>query len=193
MRKLLGTCIKSNCTERKGGRCTEFDYLESDTSLVSIFLQESNGIEGVYDEKSLKQAITAWRYLEKQSTLTIEVVLETHRLLMIDQPIEEHQKGQFRQQPVWVSGRECLHHTLIERAVEGWLLFMSEERKNMDDPEEWVKQCHIQYELIHPFIDGNGRTGRMFMNWQRLNLGLPLMVVFEHDKYEYYKWFDLPG
>ena len=53
-----------------------------------------------------------------------------------------------------------------------------------------AKASHIAYERIHPFIDGNGRTGRMFMNWQRLKAGLPILVIKEKEKQEYYKWFN---
>jgi Fic family protein len=55
-------------------------------------------------------------------------------------------------------------------------------------PENW-KDHHIRYEHIHPFVDGNGRTGRMFMNWERLKAGLPLLVIKESKKYDYYDWF----
>jgi len=49
---------------------------------------------------------------------------------------------------------------------------------------------HINFEKIHPFIDGNGRIGRMLLNWQRVKLGLPVLVIKESEKQEYYKWFN---
>ncbi len=56
--------------------------------------------------------------------------------------------------------------------------------------EEWSQQLHVSYEKIHPFVDGNGRTGRMFMNWWRLTNGLPLLIIHEGDEqYNYYQWF----
>lgn len=54
-----------------------------------------------------------------------------------------------------------------------------------------MKNHHVEYEIIHPFVDGNGRTGRMFMNWERLKGGLPILVIHEgEEQQEYYKWFN---
>ena len=56
--------------------------------------------------------------------------------------------------------------------------------------EETIEQDHIWFEKIHPFEDGNGRTGRILMNIQRLNAGLPLLIIHEgKEQMEYYKWF----
>ena len=50
---------------------------------------------------------------------------------------------------------------------------------------------HVKYEKIHPFADGNGRTGRMFMNWTRLKRNNePLLIIHEgEEQREYYGWF----
>jgi len=56
--------------------------------------------------------------------------------------------------------------------------------------DECTKQCHVLFEKIHPFIDGNGRTGRMVYNWHRLKLGLPIHIIHEgKEQFKYYKWF----
>ena len=53
-----------------------------------------------------------------------------------------------------------------------------------------IKRWHIQFEHIHPFEDGNGRTGRILMNLQLRKRGLPIMVIHEgKEQSEYYKWF----
>ena len=56
--------------------------------------------------------------------------------------------------------------------------------------EELIKQWHIRFEKIHPFEDGNGRVGRIIMNYQRLKQGLPLLVIHVgEEQQEYYEWF----
>ena len=52
------------------------------------------------------------------------------------------------------------------------------------------KKDRIWFEKNHPFEDGNGRTGRILLNWQRLQYGLPLLIIESYKKEEYYKWFD---
>ena len=53
-----------------------------------------------------------------------------------------------------------------------------------------IKRWHIQFEHIHPFEDGNGRVGRILMNFQLVKKGLPILVIHEgKEQREYYKWF----
>ena len=54
--------------------------------------------------------------------------------------------------------------------------------------EYWY--CHLRFEGIHPFIDGNGRTGRLILNLELIKSGLlPINIKFA-DKREYYACFD---
>ena len=46
-----------------------------------------------------------------------------------------------------------------------------------------IAKRHIEFERIHPYQDGNGRTGRMIMNQQLLNAGLLPAIIQDHSKY----------
>ena len=55
---------------------------------------------------------------------------------------------------------------------------------------ECVANFHLQFESIHPFIDGNGRTGRLLMNLQLIKSGLPAINIKFADRRKYYDAFD---
>lgn len=152
------------------------------------FLRESNNIEDEWDDISLQDAILAWEYIKDQPELTIENILETHKLLMANRDtIEDKYKGQFRDGPVWIGGREGKPWFVVSDLIENWCNDANSHiiSEDFDIP----KEEHIAYESIHPFFDGNGRTGRIFYNWQRKRLGLGIDIIWENEKQDYYEWF----
>ena len=50
---------------------------------------------------------------------------------------------------------------------------------------------HAWFESIHPFADGNGRTGRMILNWMLIKFDHPPIVIFDEDKKFYYEALEL--
>lgn len=148
------------------------------------FLRESNAIEGVRDEHSFRDALEAWNYLTKHKVLTHEVVLTTHKILMRNQRIVSYLRGNYRDCDVFVGMHKMVPPHLIETFVENWL-------QNVNEVSGDWKKLHVVYENIHPFVDGNGRTGRMFMNWYRIaKCDLPLLVIRTgKEQREYYEWF----
>ena len=150
------------------------------------FLKESNLIESVNDEDSLQQAIYAWNYLCEQKELTLGVVLKLHKILMLHQPLMPDERGYFRTVPVYIGGHEAMQHEFIREN----LTILLEDMNYV--PKDW-KNHHIVYEAIHPFVDGNGRTGRMFMNWERMKAGLKIKVIKYKDRWSYYEWFNPVG
>jgi len=153
---------------------------------VEEFLKENNAIEEVFDDDSLQQARYAWKYLMGQDLLTVKVILKTHKILMLNQNLLPNEKGYFRKIPVYIGGKVVLNSSYIPAHIQQWCF----EGIRMFPPID-PKKLHIQYEKIHPFVDGNGRTGRMFMNWQRIKrLKQPILIIHTgKEQQEYYKWF----
>jgi Fic family protein len=158
------------------------------------FLKESNAIEQVFDKDSLKQAEYAWAYLKSQKKMSPGVILKTHKILMLHQPIMGYQRGYFRTEAVRIGGKikknygpDFLRSRLqdlcdeIEKPIHEY---------PHEQPDDIARECHVIFEDIHPFIDGNGRVGRLLYNWHRLRLGLQIHVIHTGvEQMAYYKWF----
>jgi Fic family protein len=152
---------------------------------VMRFLSESNNIEDVWDKQSLADAWKAWDYIIKQKKLTMKNVLRTHKILMQHQPLPDEEIGVLRKFDIRIGDRLGFPWYLLNNAVQEWI-----DDANLPRKAKEIQIEHVLYEHIHPFADGNGRTGRIFMNWQRIKNGLPILIIYEKDKMKYYRWFD---
>ena len=149
------------------------------------FLRESNKIEREYSEQALKDAFKAWRYgLLNKEFISLVTILKIHRKLMSS--LEPDIAGKIRNVPVYIGGEkrdqsEGEIFTQLEDWCENWAT---------EKTEQGIKKAHVVFEKIHPFCDGNGRTGRILMNLQRVKAGLPILIIHGgKEQVEYYKWF----
>lgn len=157
---------------------------------INEFLIESNAIESVFDDDSLGQAWKAWEYLITQKELNTSVILETHRILMVHQPLEPNAIGAFRRCKVWVGGREGLEWKEIPAAIDEWVKDAMTSVKIPGPGGRHIKVDHVNFEHIHPMQDGNGRLGRLVLNWQRVKVKLPILIIHAgKEQMEYYTWF----
>lgn len=159
------------------------------------FLKESNAIEGEYSEQALRDAKRAWMMAKlaweynKFPSISIDYILGIHSRLMKN--LNKEIAGRLRKERVGIMTKEGFKEAISPSEVKSELgLLCNGGIWPWYTSEEQVKQWHIQFEHIHPFEDGNGRTGRILMNIQRLCLKLPLLIIHEgKEQQEYYKWF----
>lgn len=106
--------------------------------------------------------------LETSEILSISSILNIHKILM--HPSQDSLLGEFRKEAVWIGGtsyspHEAIfvppHHSHIEYYMNDLIAY-----SNRTDLNPIVKAAiiHAQFETIHPFIDGNGRTGRTLIH-----------------------------
>ncbi len=156
--------------------------------IVVEFLDHSNRIESEYSKQALTDAKKAWNLALTADKMTVPYILEIQKTLL--HRIEPENVG-FRTFPIRI-GWQVKSFDSIETFLRQ--LGMICEAMNLPadaNKATLAKNAHIAFEEIHPFPDGNGRTGRILYNWHRLKLGLDIHVIHEGDEqYEYYQWFD---
>lgn len=113
-------------------------------------------------------------------TVDAEAILAMHRALMVNEP--RHTPGQFRTEPVWIGGGTTPigatfvgpRHEVIPGAIGDLIAFA----QRADVPTlPQIAVGHAQFETIHPFTDGNGRTGRALVQAMLRNKGLSRQVT----------------
>lgn len=146
-------------------------------------IRQSNLIENIDDKRQDKRSLKAWEWLEKQEVISIPVLLELHAKITSTQ-LPAHEAGQFRKVDVWIGGHIAPPPAEAKRLAIKVL-------RDLD--ERWDKivpeALHINFEKAHPFVDGNGRTGRMLMWWHQVKLGKEPMLISWANRRAYYDWF----
>lgn len=177
------------------------EVIFSGDSVVDEFLQESNAIESETSPEAFEDAQKAWDQAMTIDRMYPKDILEIHRILM--KRVYPEIAGTLRDCDVFIGGerktfysKEMLEHMLLNFCVH---LRLPPKRESTDEytDEGWAKRMHIVFEGIHPFVDSNGRTGRILYNWHRLKLGLPIHTIHadwgvkgkEGEQASYYSWF----
>lgn len=178
----------------------EFTYNSNAIEGNTLTLKETAMVlEGMtIDQKPLKDHLEAvghrdaFLYIEeiadKDEALDEFVIKKIHSLVLMNQPED---KGVFRKIPVRIMGAytQPVQPYLIEPKMTE-LLAVNEERKVSMETIERIARFHLEFEGIHPFIDGNGRTGRLVMNLDLIRNGYPPINVKFADRKKYYDAFD---
>ena len=100
------------------------------------------------------------------------------------------QRGMYRRIPVTILGavHEPPQPYLVPVLMEQLLREYKEEMKDKHTIEK-VALFHLKFEGVHPFIDGNGRTGRLILNLELMKEGYPPISIKFQDRKKYYDCF----
>ena len=121
----------------------------------------------------------------KESALTERDILDIHYLVLQD---NKQSRGIYRSVPVRVGSYIAPQPYLIRPLMEN--LLRDNEEWSKDNILEAVSKFHLEFETIHPFIDGNGRTSRLLMNLELLKAGYPPCVITVENRLAYYEALD---
>lgn len=124
--------------------------------------------------------------VKNQSKLSESVIKQIHALVLADKPQD---RGVYRRIPVRIVGaqHEPVQPYLIEPKMYQLLQDYEKDDRNF---VEKLTEFHVRFEGIHPFIDGNGRTGRLLVNLELMKCGYPPIDIKFADRKRYYDAFD---
>ncbi len=190
---------------------TEGEVERLTEEFVVEYTYNSNAIEGntltlretdmvlrglTIDQKPLKYHIEAVGHKEAfdfvrdlvkaQIPLSENVIKQIHYLVLAD---KKDDRGVYRRIPVRIMGakHEPVQPYLIQPMMEQLL---ETYRNSTEHIIPRLARFHIEFEGIHPFIDGNGRTGRLLVNLELMKAGYPPIDIKFTDRSSYYRAFD---
>lgn len=190
---------------------TEGELERLNEEFIVEYTYNSNAIEGntltlretdlvlrglTIDKKPLKDHMEAVGHKEAfefvsqlvkdNAPLSESIIKQIHFLVLAD---KKDDRGVYRRVPVRIMGahHEPVQPYLIEPKMEQLL---HDYQKSSEHIVTKLARFHIEFEGIHPFIDGNGRTGRLLVNLELMKAGFPPIDIKYADRISYYNAFD---
>lgn len=160
---------------------------ETEKILLDLEVSRDISVREVFEAKNLAVVMEYIRTKSQIIELNEELILLLHQMLLGN--IDASVSGRFRKKDEYV--RVGTHIASapehIQRLIENALVEYS---SNLDSYfADKIAKFHLDFESIHPFNDGNGRIGRVLINFQLLQLGLPIIIIRDKEKKAYYASF----
>lgn len=191
---------------------TEGEVARLNQDFTVEYTYNSNAIEGntltlretdmvlrglTIDKKPLKDHMEAVGHKEafyyilelvkEKRELSESIIKQIHSLVLADKPQD---RGVYRKVPVRILGASSVpvQPYQIEPLMYQLVREYAADKRNI---LERLADFHIRFEAIHPFIDGNGRTGRLLVNLELMKAGYPPIDIKFSDRARYYDAFEL--
>lgn len=180
------------------------------STLVDLLLYEAAGKETAVDDGDVLQVcnyVDALHYARKQMRsknglpLSIRLLNEAHRRLLKNVPGADKAAGEIRRSQNWIGGTRPGNAVYVPpppHVLSGLLGSLEKYIHGKDSLHPLVRAglSHVQFEAIHPYLDGNGRIGRLLItllleHWKILDSPLLyLSLYFKRHRAEYYRRLD---
>ncbi|MCD4761517.1 Fic family protein [bacterium] len=161
---------------------------ETEKILLEMELSRDVSLREVFEAKNLAQVSKYVKTKAQAQELKVEIILLLHQMLITN--IDDKIAGRFRSKGeyVRVGSHIAPAPEHVERMIETAL---SEYFSALDVfAVDKIAKYHLDFETIHPFCDGNGRIGRILINWQLRRHNLPPVIILNKEKQDYYRAFD---
>ena len=164
---------------------------ETEKILLQIDLDRYISERELFEAKNLARVVSYMHTKAKEQELNLEMILFLHKMLLTN--IRDDAAGRFRNNDEWV--RVANHIALdpnqvVDKLEELLVQYHSTPNENII---KRVALQHLTFEHIHPFVDGNGRIGRVINNYLLIREGyVPINIKFIDRKlyYDAFKEFD---
>lgn len=160
---------------------------ETEKILLEMEVSRDVSVREVFEAKNLARIMEYVRDKVAEKEMNTNLLLFLHQILIGG--IDDKIAGRFRQKGEYV--RVGTHIAPPPEHVDQMVEFLFENYINSLEgfAIDKIAKFHLDFETIHPFNDGNGRIGRVVMNYQLQKLGFPVIILRDRDKKDYYESF----
>lgn len=167
---------------------------ETEKILLQIDLDRYINERELFEAKNLARVVSYIENKSKEQELNAETIKFLHKLLLAN--IRDEVAGRFRQDNEFV--RVGSHIAPAPQEIEKLMtnMFVEYSSKNHESIIKRIAKLHLTFENIHPFVDGNGRIGRVINNYLLLRENFVPINIKYIDREKYYiafKEFDQKG
>jgi Fic family protein len=158
---------------------------ETEQLLLEMEVSRKVSLREVFEAKNLARINEYLRKKNNQIPLNLDFLLFLHHMLISG--ISDDIAGRFRQENEYVKVGQ---HIAPSPEHVDQLLEQNIQQYQTDQDSyflEKIARFHLQFEHVHPFNDGNGRIGRILINIQLMELGLPPVILRDKEKKIYYQ------
>lgn len=176
-----------------------FTYDSTNIEGNTLTLQETSQLlfENITPRKSLREINEVINHrnafdfiIKNKKEISKELILHLHKLVVQNtlKPELKNQMGKYRTLQVYIRGTKWLPTKPrdVSKEMTSLLSWYSKNKKKLH-PLILASYFHSAFETIHPFVDGNGRAGRLLMNLILHNYNYPMINIPNKEKYKYYK------
>jgi len=155
--------------------------LEETREIVEHKIAPNKPIRDIKETES--HVKTFLEMLNKKERINIQLILKWHNELFKE--TKSDISGRFRDYHVRVGNYIALDWQDVNKSMKDFVEFYNKNIKI--NPVELAARMHYKFEKIHPFGDGNGRIGRLIINYILWNNNYPMLIIEYKNRKSYYK------
>lgn len=157
---------------------------------TALIVQKGITVEGksIVEHLEAINHAAAFTYIQqlaekkKRERLTIQDILDIHKMIL--KKIDDSNAGRLRNTPVRISGSTTVlpNPLKVPELMDEFIYWL---QSTNDRPVQVAAEAHYKLVTIHPFVDGNGRTARLLMNFILIQAGFPPAIIKKEERNRY--------